>query len=216
MHSGGFDVVIGNPPYIRIQAMKEWAPIEVEFYKQHYKAASSGNYDIYVVFVEKGLSLLNEKGRLGFICPHKFFNAQYGAPLRKLLSAGKNLSRVVHFGDQQVFDGATTYTCLLFLAKAGSKQLELERVTDLEAWRGTGEATEGKIPAADITGSEWNFKVGTGAGLFRRLAQMPVKLANVAARIYQGPITSADTVYLFKDFAEGKRKPNEGTLTRTR
>jgi hypothetical protein len=213
MRSGGFDCVIGNPPYIRIQAMKEWAPVEVEFYKQHYKAASSGNYDIYVVFIEKGLSLLNKQGKLGFICPHKFFNAQYGEPLRKLVAEGKNLSRVIHFGDQQVFEGATTYTCLLFLARAGSKQLELERVTDLEAWRGTGEATEGKIPAADITGSEWNFKVGTGTGLFEKLAQMPVKLANVAARIYQGPITSADTVYLFKDFAEGKRKSTTKVLS---
>ena len=54
MRSGGFDCVIGNPPYIRIQAMTEWAPVEVEFYKQHYKAASSGNYDIYVVFIECG------------------------------------------------------------------------------------------------------------------------------------------------------------------
>jgi hypothetical protein len=213
MRTGGFDCVIGNPPYIRIQALKEWAPIEVEFYKDRYKAASSGNYDIYVVFIEKGLSLLNEKGKLGFICPHKFFNAHYGAPLRKLLSEGKHLAQVVHFGDQQVFDGATTYTCLLFLAKAGSKQLELERVTDLAAWRGTGEATEGKIPAADITGSEWNFKVGAGTGLFEKLAQMPVKLADVAARIYQGPITSADTVYLFKDFAEGKRKSTTKVLS---
>ena len=213
MRSGGFDCVIGNPPYIRIQAMKEWAPVEVEFYKQHYKAASSGNYDIYVVFIEKGLSLLNKKGKLGFICPHKFFNAQYGEPLRKLVAEGKNLSRVIHFGDRQVFEGATTYTCLLFLARAGSKQLEIERVTDLEAWRGTGEATEGKIPAADITGSEWNFKVGTGTGLFEKLGQMPVKLANVAARIYQGPITSADTVYLFKDFAEGKRKSTTKVLS---
>jgi type I restriction-modification system DNA methylase subunit len=213
MRSGGFDVVIGNPPYIRIQAMNEWAPVEVEFYKQHYKAASSGNYDIYVVFIEKGLSLLNEKGELGFICPHKFFNAQYGSPLREFLSEGKNLSRVVHFGDQQVFHGATTYTCLLFLSKAGCKQLELERVTDLEAWRGTGEAMKGKIPAANITGSEWNFKVGAGAGLFAKLAQVPVKLANVAARIYQGPITSADTVYLFKDFAEGKSKSTTKVLS---
>ena len=73
---GGFDAVIGNPPYIRIQTMKEWAPVEVEFYKQRYRAASKGNYDIYVVFVEKGLSLLNERGRLGFILPHKFFNAE--------------------------------------------------------------------------------------------------------------------------------------------
>ncbi len=51
---GGFDAVIGNPPYIRIQMMKEWAPVEVEFYKEHYQAAEKGNYDIYVVFVEKG------------------------------------------------------------------------------------------------------------------------------------------------------------------
>ena len=72
----GFDAVIGNPPYIRIQTMKEWAPLEVEYYKKRYQAASKGNYDIYVVFVEKGLSLLNKQGRLGFILPHKFFNAQ--------------------------------------------------------------------------------------------------------------------------------------------
>ncbi|MRR35860.1 restriction endonuclease subunit M, partial [bacterium] len=69
---GGFDAVIGNPPYIRIQALQEWAPTEVEFYKQAYTAASKGNYDIYVVFVEKGLSLLNPRGRLGFICNTRF------------------------------------------------------------------------------------------------------------------------------------------------
>ena len=110
--------MIGNPPYIRIQTMKEWAPLEVEFYKTAFAAAGKGNYDIYVVFVEKGLSLLNAKGRLGFILPHKFFNAQYGEPLRALLAKGKHLAEIVHFGDAQVFAGATTYTCLLFLDKA--------------------------------------------------------------------------------------------------
>uniref|UniRef100_UPI0035AF6D88 Eco57I restriction-modification methylase domain-containing protein n=1 Tax=Promineifilum sp. TaxID=2664178 RepID=UPI0035AF6D88 len=109
MDAGGFDAVIGNPPYIRIQALKEWAPVEVEYYKRAYRAAGKGNYDIYVVFVERGLELLNERGRLGFILPHKFFNAQYGAPLRGVIAAGKHLSGVVHFGDQQVFAGATTY-----------------------------------------------------------------------------------------------------------
>src|SRR5215213_4905476 len=57
---GSFDVVIGNPPYVRIQSLQETSPINVEYYKKNYKAASKGNYDIYVVFVEKGLSLLNE------------------------------------------------------------------------------------------------------------------------------------------------------------
>jgi len=99
MKRGGFDAVIGNPPYIRIQTMKEWAPSEVEIYKGHYTSASRGNYDIYVVFVERGLGLLNKSGRLGFILPHKFFNAQYGEPLRGFLAKGKHLSEVVHFSD---------------------------------------------------------------------------------------------------------------------
>jgi len=111
MKLGGFDAVIGNPPYIRIQTLKEWAARETEFYKQTYLAASKGNYDICVVFLEKGLNLLNKTGKLGYILPHKFFNAQYGEPIRKIISAGKHLSEVVHFGDQQVFAGATTYTC---------------------------------------------------------------------------------------------------------
>ena len=88
---GGFDAVIGNPPYIRIQALKEWAPQEVEFYKKRYVSACKGNYDIYVIFVEKGLQLLGNNGRLGYILPHKFFNAQYGEPLRKHLAKGNTL-----------------------------------------------------------------------------------------------------------------------------
>src|SRR5579862_2970791 len=57
--AGGFDCIIGNPPYIRIQTMKEWAPLEVEIYKELFRAGETGNYDIYVVFVEQGLQLLN-------------------------------------------------------------------------------------------------------------------------------------------------------------
>src|SRR6266480_5242423 len=158
----GFDAVIGNPPYIRIQALKEWAPLEVEYYKKAYKAAGKGNYDIYVVFVERGLSLLNKYGRLGFILPHKFFNAQYGEPLRAFIARGKYLSEVVHFGDKQVFEQATTYTCLMFLDKAGSKQCRVVKVNDIFAWRNSGKALEGSVPAEHITQNEWNFVVGGG------------------------------------------------------
>ena len=84
MAGGGFDAVIGNPPYIRIQALKEWAPLEVEYYKQRYTAASKGNYDIYVVFVEQALKLLNKSGRLGFIS-----GITHGIPIAALKSANK-------------------------------------------------------------------------------------------------------------------------------
>jgi hypothetical protein len=115
----GFDIVIGNPPYVRIQTLKQQDPKLVEFYKQHYESAKKGNYDLYVVFVEAGLNFLKPDGHLAYILPHKFFNAKYGEPLRGLLAKGRHLQHVVHFGDQQVFPGASNYVCLLFLAKAG-------------------------------------------------------------------------------------------------
>ncbi|HOD29597.1 MAG TPA: Eco57I restriction-modification methylase domain-containing protein [Syntrophales bacterium] len=202
---GGFDAVIGNPPYIRIQTMKEWAPLEVEFYKTAFVSAGKGNYDIYVAFVEKGLGLLNAKGRLGFILPHKFFNAQYGEPLRALLAKEKHLSEVIHFGDAQVFAGATTYTCLLFLDRGGSKSCRFTKVADLETWRLTGEGTEGAIPAASITAAEWNFAVGRGADLFEKLRRMPVKLGDVAD-IFVGLQTSADDVFIMNVVKETGNK----------
>ena len=203
MAAGGFDVVMGNPPYLRIQILKEWAPLEVEFYKKHYHAAAKGNYDIYVVFVEKGLGLLKPQGRLGFILPHKFFNAHYGEGLRSLVAQGNYLAKVVHFGDQQVFAGATTYTCLLFLGKDPSPECEFVRVVNLNEWRITGEAVEGVIPAQNITAAEWNFVVGREAGLFEKLSKMPVKLGDVAS-IFVGLQTSADKIYVLDEVDSSK------------
>ena len=210
--SGGFDAVIGNPPYIRIQTLKESNPEQVKYLKEKYRAAGSGNYDIYVVFVEKGLDLLNQSGRLGFILPHKFFNSQYGASLRGVISEGKYLSHVVHFGDQQVFDGASTYTALMFLDKSGCDQCDFVKVSDLEFWQedlGMGlkplalsdssqtiDSLRSSVPIDRVTSADWNFIVGKGADLFERLKQIPVKLENVTSRIFQGIKTSADKIYI--------------------
>jgi hypothetical protein len=192
---GGFSMLIGNPPYIRIQMMKEWAPLEVEYYKQKYVSASKGNYDIYVVFVEKGLSLLNENGKLGFILPHKFFNANYGEPLRAKLAKGKHLSEIVHFGDQQVFTGATTYTCLLFINKSETDAFDFSKVTDLQRWQSEHNADHVSIFATDIGGSAWNFSAGKDITLLEKLKQFPLKLGEIA-HIFVGTQTSADDVFV--------------------
>jgi type I restriction-modification system DNA methylase subunit len=203
MQSGGFDAVIGNPPYIRIQVMKEWAPDEVEFYKKGFQSASKGNYDIYVVFVERALSLLNSSGIQGFILPHKFFNSEYGAALRNLISSGKHLSDVVHFGHAQVFVGATTYTCLMFLTKAGTDTIRISQVDDLEQWRTNRNAIHGSIPAGHAKHGDWSFNVGSGASLVTRLRAFPLNLGHVAD-VFVGLQTSADSVFIM-DLVEERR-----------
>ncbi|HSP42585.1 MAG TPA: N-6 DNA methylase, partial [Luteolibacter sp.] len=231
---GGFDCVIGNPPYVRIQAMKEWAPIEVEIYKKAYRSSASGNYDIYVVFVEKALQLLNTKGRSGFILPHKFFNAQYGRNLRGLIAKGRHLSEIVHFGHHQVFEGATTYTCLLFLDREYKVTCPFVKVHDLEAWRNridelrkltnqagsnVGEeqaiyqiqqaaidevATIGDIPLSQLGGDDWNFGVGALAKLMEKIQVRPLKLGNVA-RLFVGIQTDGDAIFILHDAAGGSK-----------
>ncbi len=198
MKVGGFDVVIGNPPYIRIQTMKEWAPQEVEFYKKKFISASKGNYDIYVVFVEKGLSLLDKNGLLGYILPHKFFTAQYGEPLRILISKEKNLKEIVHFGHQQIFHGATTYTCLLFLKKAQNSSFHFTKVDDLEEWKNTGIAVDGDLSSNKVGTSDWNLVVGSGNSLFEKMQAMDFILKKIA-HIFVGTQTSGEDIFVLQN-----------------
>jgi type I restriction-modification system DNA methylase subunit len=200
----GFDVVIGNPPYIRVQTLQDSAPRQVEYLKAHYVAASKGNFDIYVVFVERGLGLLQARGNLSYILPHKFFNAQYGQPLRKLLSEGKHVSHVVHFGEHQVFPGATNYVCLLFLTKAGIDECRWVLVEDATNWLQTFRAPERTLPSTRITEYDWNFAVGRAEGLFEKLQRAPIKLSDVVD-IFVGLQTSADDVFILNFVSETRQ-----------
>jgi adenine-specific DNA-methyltransferase len=202
---GGFDIVIGNPPYVRIQTLKQQNPKVADFYKEHYESAKKGNYDLYVVFVEAGLGFLKPNGHLAYILPHKFFNAQYGEPLRGLIAKGRYLTHVVHFGDQQVFPGATNYVCLLFLAKTGTDRCRFVRADDLAEWLRTFRGTERCFEASGISAAEWNFAVGREAGPFERLGSLPIKLEHLTTRIFQGIKTGADKIYVVEELGRTKK-----------
>jgi adenine-specific DNA-methyltransferase len=192
----GFDLLIGNPPYLRIQTLTRADPKAVAYYKENYTAAKKGNYDIYVVFVERGLNLLEgHNGQLGYILPHRFFNALYGEPLRALISKGKHLRHVVHFGGNQIFPGATNYVCLLFLSTTVAEDCRFVRADNLKAWLATQQGIEGRIPAEQITAAPWNFAVGEGSHLLDRLLRAPLKLKDVAD-LFVGLQTDADEVFI--------------------
>ena len=190
----GFDLLIGNPPYVRIQTLKRIAPDLVDYYKERYKSAKLGNYDLYVVFVERGLELLHPNGQLAFIQPHKFFNADYGEPLRELLSESKLLRHIVHFGDQQIFPGATNYVCLLFLNKSGSEAFRFVKADKLNIWLIAFSGIEETLPASEVSGEDWNIVVGSARKPYLQLKALPKKLGHVA-HIFQGLVTGADTVF---------------------
>ncbi len=108
---GGFDLVLGNPPYVRQEFLKEIKP----YLEQHY-VVSHGVVDLYAYFFEQGVKLLKEGGRLGYISSSTFFRTGSGENLRRFLS-GYALETIVDFGDLQIFEGVTTYPAILTLRK---------------------------------------------------------------------------------------------------
>ena len=195
MKAGGFDCVIGNPPYIRIQTMKEWAPLEVDAYKKLFRVAGTGNYDIYVVFVEQGLRLLNPGGELGFILPSKFFATDYGAVLRGIISEARSLRKVVDFGHAQVFDGATNYTCLLFLSRAAVSAGSYARL-DSPSMLITADLEDTLFNGESITSAPWSFAGKQEKSIAEKINRASVPLGGLPSRIARGSSSGNDGVFM--------------------
>ncbi|MBN8546091.1 MAG: N-6 DNA methylase [Ignavibacteria bacterium] len=195
--NGGFDVVIGNPPYVKIQTILESNPGEiVEYFKTRYASASKGNYDLYVVFTERAFSLLNKEGVLGYILPHKFFQSEFGAGLRDHISKENAIERIVHFGAEQIFKNATTYTCLLFLGKNQKKSFEFLEINKPEVWAEDHSTFNFINVNQPLPGDKWNFNTSINSAIFDKMNKIPDTLGSITRKIFVGLQTSADKIYV--------------------
>lgn len=205
LKDGGFHVVIGNPPYIRIHNLVDYYPLEVRLIQRDYRTASDGKVDIYIPFVERALSLLRSDGSLGFILPNKFMQAEYGLNLRRLLREKAVLREIVDFGTAQVFERATTYTCLLFLAGIRQKTL---RARFNKAYKRASEFLENAPDEvrkqSDFGEEAWIAASARETALLRRLETVPTRLASIAKLSITGVKTGANEVFVF-DRAEPRR-----------
>ena len=112
---GGFDVVIGNPPYVSANEVKKFSTKEqFDFLKSNYVTAK-GAVDLYIYFFERGLKALRKNGCLAYITPNRFLSASYGTALREFLIAKYEIERVVDYSDKKVFPDASTYPVITFL-----------------------------------------------------------------------------------------------------
>jgi len=193
----GFDAVIGNPPYVRIQVMQTWAPQEIAYFSKTFASAKKGNYDLYVVFVERSLSLFNADGLFGFILPSKFFVTDYGEGLRRIITESRRLHHVVDFKHHQVFDGATTYTCLLFLSGLPQEEFTYFRA-DTETGLPEQRSRERSISAKRLSSKPWSFASDTEQRLSDKLREGTTELLQLPASISRGTSTGADTSFMLR------------------
>jgi Eco57I restriction-modification methylase/TaqI-like C-terminal specificity domain len=114
LNDGGFDVVIGNPPYIRQEKIKELKPkLEIEKYQSY-----NGTADIYVYFFEQGYKLLKDSGVLNFITSNKYTRAKYGKEFRDFVLKNTQVLEYIDFNGVKVFESATVDTSILSFKKS--------------------------------------------------------------------------------------------------
>src|SRR5690606_27211640 len=196
-------IVIGNPPYLRVQGI---APAIKKKYEATYISAK-GAYDLYILFTERGQQLLSEKGTLNFIQPDKWVNGALGKGLRKITAP--HIYKLISFKHYQVFN-ASTYSSLLWVTKKKHEKgtyAELDKDllsnTQLQNW--LNELTENdftKIDNGKLGEEAWLFTKPNAAIILQKLNRHQRKVKDIFDKIYQGIATSADSIYFLHDCKE--------------
>ena len=181
MKAGGFDAVIGNPPYVRQESLSSFK----DYFEQHYKAFD-GVADLYTYFMEKGVKLLRDGGLYSIIVSSSFLRATYGESLRRTLKNNAAVLSIVDFGGLAVFANAKdTYVCVPLLAKgAKQKQVEVSKVTSLKNLKLVEHvaANHFTIPHERLSAEAWSLKSDAGAAVFEKVMQAGKPLGEYVER----------------------------------
>lgn len=137
---GGFDVVIGNPPYVSNKDMhRHGMQNQISFWNENFESAKSGNYDIFIPFIEQSLRLLKDDKFLSFIIPNKFLSAKYSVSLLKFISNNYLFEEVVDYSNINVFADASVYPIIITIAKKKQKEDKQNIVTRIIVEQGAFE-----------------------------------------------------------------------------
>jgi hypothetical protein len=203
-----FDVIVGNPPYMKSEDMKNITPLEFPLYKANFNSAYK-QFDKYFLFLEQGINLLADDGVLGYIVPVKFTKVGAGKKLRELFSDKEYLHSIVSFGANQVFADKTTYTCLLILTKKPQKTFLYTEVKSLKSWKVRDpEAVKyaSKI-TRELDSEVWVLVPPKLTKVYHKIVSQSMKLADLVGNenVFNGIQTSANDIYIFTPTKEDKK-----------
>ncbi len=212
---GRFDVVVGNPPYVKLQNFRRVHDDMAEFLRDGrpalhipgYASAQTGNFDLYLPFIEKGLQLLNDNGRLGYIAPSLWTVNEYGEGLRSLIEKTRQLERWLDFKSYQVFEEATTYTALQFFTKCANDVVKVAFSPEGPPPEHPWADPDCALPYKNLRfGERWLLLTGKERALIDKLYQRCTMLGSGenAANIFVGIQTSADAIYHLKRLGPGR------------
>ena len=187
IENGGFDAVIGNPPYVRQELLGDFK----DYFQQHYEVYH-GTADLYAYFIEKGVSLLRKDGLFSYIVANKWMRANYGEPLRKWMKK-QRIEEITDFGDLPVFETATTYPCIVRIRKgAAASKFSATQVRTLDFGNLLDYVTEHSysVNKTALSDRGWSLVDEESQALLNKLQAVGKQLGEyVEGKMYRGILT---------------------------
>ena len=204
----GFDIVIGNPPYVEFKNLERDIKDTLNGYK-----ATRGKYDLYIPFLEKSQYLLKSVGIAVYICPTRFMHRDYGEGIRNFMSIECQIIEIVDFADIRIFEGVTNYTGVFLFAQKQSptysfKYKKFHNNTSLskddfidglqknESTKGTSVRTVG---SKELGNWPWYFGENESNRIIEKIRSAGKALMDNCMGIYQGIATGKDDVFILND-----------------
>ncbi len=194
--NGGFDVVLGNPPYVRQELLSPLKP-----YLQKRFEVYHGVADLYCYFFERGLRLLKPGGRLGYISSSTFFKTNSGKPLRAYLPNAATLETITDFGDLQIFDGVTTYPAILTMQRREMPKdhaLHFWKLDEIprENFSKSFDAHAENFPQDALTQASWQLENPALRALRTKIVEGKQTLKQVYGSPYRGVLTGRNEAFV--------------------
>lgn len=195
----GFDVIVGNPPYVRAKNLDE----ESKILLPKWKVSQSGNPDLYITFFEIGLQSLNEHGRLGYITVNSFFKSVNARNLREYFKAKQASISIIDFGHEKLFTGKSAYTCICLINPGQSDSIKFKREKSISLVS-TGLAGFSTIPYGTLDAQKgWLLSNDAIIQNINKIENAGTPLGN-AYKIKNGIATLSNSIFIFKPIGETK------------
>lgn len=195
MKDGGFDVMIGNPPYVRqeeLSGIKPYLEANFEVYQ--------GTADLFVYFFERELKLLKDGGYFGMIVSNKWLKAGYALNLRRFLSKYW-IEQFIDFGDLNVFQDATTYPCIIIIRKINKPNPKIKvcqvKTLNFDSLQAYVKENQFEVNQKDLDENGWNFSEVESSGLLQKIKAESLPLKEyVKGDVYRGILTGLSKAFI--------------------